>query len=104
MEPSQWKVERIEEGHRGRFELTRFAPTVGEQMVGKMTYTRAGDAEIIVDHTETDDSIRGMGGGMRLFEAMVGWARESGVKVRATCPFTLAMFERHPETHDVLAS
>ena len=96
---SEWNVAASEEGHRGAFELTKDGASVG-----KMTFSRVSPTEIIVDHTETDDSIRGEGGGKRLFEALVGWARETGTAVRATCPFALAMFERQPESRDVLAT
>ncbi|MBO6940389.1 MAG: N-acetyltransferase [Deltaproteobacteria bacterium] len=98
MSESEWKVSKVEEGHRGLFELTKDGDAVG-----KMTFSRLSPTEIIVDHTETDDSIRGQGGGKRLFDGLVAWARDSGTSIRATCPFALAMFERHPETQDVLA-
>lgn len=94
----EWTVTPVEEGHRGRLELRR-----GGERVGEMTFSRMSPTEVIVDHTETDDSIRGEGGGKRLFDALVAWARERGTVVRATCPFALAMFERHPETQDVFA-
>ncbi|GAB5546082.1 MAG: GNAT family N-acetyltransferase [Sandaracinaceae bacterium] len=83
---------------RGRFSLERDGRPVGE-----MTYSRAGDDLIIVDHTETDESIKGMGGGKVLFSAMVAWARETGTRVMATCPFALAMFQKDPSSRDVFA-
>jgi len=91
-------VELHEEGHRGRFELMKDGARVGE-----MTFSRLSDDEVIADHTETDDSIRGMGGGKRLFAALVDWARQTGTRVRATCPFVIGMFERDPDSRDVYA-
>jgi len=98
MSESEWKVTPSEEGHRGRLELSQDG-----SVVGAMTYSRVSPTEVIVDHTETDDSIRGQGGGKRLFEGLVAWARDTGTAIRATCPFALAMFDKHPDTRDVLA-
>jgi predicted GNAT family acetyltransferase len=96
--PDDLRVEPDEDGSRGRFKLLG-----GEgQLLGQMTFSRARDDLIIVDHTEVDDSLQGKGGGSRLFNAMVAWARDSGTQVMTTCPFTQAMFERNPDSRDVL--
>ena len=81
---------------RGRF-LVRSDGTV----VAEMTYSRAGDTTIIVDHTEVDPSLKGQGVGMHLRRAMVEHARNHSLRVMATCPFALAMFKRHPDLRDV---
>ena len=72
-------------------------------MLGQMTFSRARDDLIIIDHTEVGDSLQGKGGGSRLFKSMVAWARETGTQVMSACPFTNAMFERDPDSRDVLA-
>ena len=64
---------------------------------------RARDDLIIIDHTEVDDSLRGKGGGARLFKGMVAWARDTRTQIMSTCPFANAMFERDPSSRDVLA-
>ena len=93
------RVNVLEDPPRGRFTL------VGDtgETLGEMTFSRARDDLIIIDHTEVDDSLRGKGGGLRLFRGMVDWARSTGTKVMSTCPFANSMFERHPESRDVLA-
>lgn len=93
------RVEIEEDPPRGRFKLLDGA----DQMLGEMTFSRARDDLVIIDHTEVDDSLRGKKGGLRLFEGMVAWARETGTSIMSTCPFANAMFERNPESHDVLA-
>lgn len=93
------RVELEEDGPRGRFKLVG---TEG-QVLGQMTFSRARDDLIIIDHTEVDDSLQGKGGGSRLFKGMVAWARDTGTQIMSTCPFTNAMFERDPESRDVLA-
>jgi len=87
-----------EDPPRGRFKL------LGNdgQLLGQMTFSRARDDLIIIDHTEVDDSLRGKGGGLRLFNGMVDWARNTGTKVMSTCPFTNSMFDRNPASRDVL--
>jgi len=87
-----------EDPPRGRFTL------LGNdgQLLGQMTFSRARGDLIIIDHTEVDDSLRGKGGGLRLFNGMVDWARNTNTKIMSTCPFTNSMFDRHPESRDVL--
>ena len=93
------QVEIEEDPPRGRFKLMNDAG----QMLGEMTFSRARDDLIIIDHTEVDDSLRGKHGGLRLFEGMVAWARETKTDIMSTCPFANAMFERHESSRDVLA-
>lgn len=81
---------------RGRFVIRN-----GEEVVAEMTYSRAGETTIIVDHTEVDPSLGGQGFGMHLMRGMVEHARSHSLRVLATCPFALAMFRRHPELRDV---
>ncbi|HEY8429762.1 MAG TPA: GNAT family N-acetyltransferase [Sandaracinaceae bacterium] len=92
------RVRFSETGSRGRFELLG----EGGAVLGRMTFSRAADDLVIVDHTEVDGSLRGKGAGRMLFSEMVRWARRTETRVRATCPFTLSMFERDPESRDVL--
>jgi predicted GNAT family acetyltransferase len=40
------------------------------QLLGQMTFSRARDDLVIIDHTEVDDSLRGKGGDLRLFNGM----------------------------------
>lgn len=88
-----------EENHpRGAFFIEQDGRRVAE-----MTYSRANATLIIIDHTEVDPSMAGQGVGRKLLDAAVSWARETGTKVLATCPFAKAQFERDPSIRDVLA-
>lgn len=71
--------------------------------LAQMTYSRANDTLVIIDHTEVDDSLAGQGVGRRLFDATVEWARATQTKLLATCPFASAQFARNPSSRDVLA-
>ena len=55
-------------------------------------------AEDVLDlqHTEVPPSGRGKGVGDALVRAALGYARERGARVMATCPFVQAWLRRHP--------
>ncbi|MFZ5555936.1 MAG: GNAT family N-acetyltransferase [Pseudomonadota bacterium] len=81
----------------------QFSARDGDAVLGAMTFSRAGDTRIIVDHTEVADAARGTGVGRQLFDAMVEWARSHQVKVIALCPYAASVFRKVPEARDVLA-
>ena len=84
------------------------SPTGGRYVVrvngaeAEMTYSRAGSARIIIDHTGVPDAMRGLGVGKQLVEAAVKDARAEGFKIIPLCPFAKATLEKHAEWHDVV--
>ena len=96
--PGEDTITHEEDGHRGAFVYSRDG-----RRLARMTYSRANAALVIVDHTEVDSVVSGRGVGRRLLDATVRWARESHVRIIATCPFAVAQFARDPEIRDVLA-
>ncbi|MBO6903011.1 MAG: N-acetyltransferase [Rhizobiaceae bacterium] len=68
----------------------------------EMTFSKAGEHLLIIDHTEVPDAFRGQGIGVRLVARAVEDARSSGKKITPLCPFAAAQFRRHPEWADVL--
>jgi uncharacterized protein len=70
--------------------------------LAEMTYSKAGEGMIIIDHTQVDDSLRGEGVGKKLVEKGVGFARENDLKVLPLCPFAKAIIDKTPEFQDVL--
>ena len=48
-------------------------------------------------HTEVPPAGRGQGVGDALVRAALGYARERGARVMATCPYVQAWLRRHPE-------
>jgi predicted GNAT family acetyltransferase len=44
--------------------------------LAEMTYSKAGDTLIIIDHTEVSDALRGKGAGKQLVRAAVDHARK----------------------------
>jgi uncharacterized protein len=89
---------RLEDGgSKGRYVLGGDGGAEAE-----LTFSRAGERLIIIDHTEVPDAMRGTGAGRALVERAVADAREAGKRILPLCPFAAAQFRRHPEWRDVL--
>lgn len=67
-----------------------------------MTYSRAGDSLIIIDHTEVPAALRGRKVGERLVRQAIDDARRDGIEIIPLCPFAKSQIGRHPEWQDVL--
>ena len=91
-------IDQIDNGARGYF----YAVEDGAE-IGRMTYTWAGEAKLIIDHTEVDPALKGKSVGKELLMALVHFVRENRVKVVPICPFASAMFRRMEDIRDVLA-
>lgn len=81
---------------RGRYRL------VVDGVEAEMTYSRAGEGLIIIDHTEVPSALRGRKVGERLVRQAIEDARREGVAIMPLCPFAKAQIDRHPEWQDVL--
>ncbi|WP_111430098.1 GNAT family N-acetyltransferase [Rhodobacteraceae bacterium DSL-40] len=68
----------------------------------EMTFSKAGAALLIIDHTGVPDVFRGQGVGAALVLRGVEDARKAGKRILPLCPFAAAQFRRHPEWADVL--
>ena len=68
----------------------------------ELTFSRAGEGLVIIDHTEVPGAFRGQGIAQALVERAVADFRAAGKKVLPLCPFAAAQFRRHPEWADVL--
>ena len=90
------KVEREDGASKGRYRL------VIEGAEAEMTYSRAGEGLIIIDHTEVPAALRGRKVGERLVRQAIEDARRDGVAIIPLCPFAKAQIDRHPEWQDVL--
>lgn len=83
-------------------------PTKGRYVIrldgheAEMTYTKAGDKRLIIDHTGVPDALRGLGLAPMLVERGVADARKEGKKIIPLCPFAKGYIDRHPELQDVL--
>lgn len=90
-------IERIEHGSKGAFIIK-----VNNERLAEMTYSKAGEKLIIIDHTEVSDALRGKGAGKQLVSAAVEYARKNQIKILPLCPFAKSVFDKSPEFNDVL--
>ncbi|MBX7484092.1 N-acetyltransferase [Qipengyuania sp. 6D47A] len=67
-----------------------------------MTYSRAGETLVIIDHTDVPEALRGRRVGERMVRQAVDDARREGFTIIPLCPFAKAQIERNPELQDVL--
>jgi predicted GNAT family acetyltransferase len=68
----------------------------------EMTFSKAGEKLLIIDHTEVPPAFRGQGVGVALVARAVEDARAAGKEIMPLCPFAAAQFRRHAEWADVL--
>ena len=95
---SELSITLDEAGSKGRY-VTRPDPNGPE---AELTYSRASDALIIIDHTGVPDAYRGQNIGVALVQRAVEDARKGGYKILPLCPFAAAQFRRHSEWANVL--
>lgn len=95
--PEELPIDREESASKGRY-VVRL-----EGAEAEMTYSRAGESTIIIDHTEVPGEMRGRSVGQALVRRAVEDARREGRSIIPLCPFVKAQVSRHPEWQDVLA-
>jgi predicted GNAT family acetyltransferase len=91
------EVRHEEAAGRGAFFVEREGVRLAE-----MTYSRADEHRVIIDHTEVHPRLQGLGVARRLLDAAVAWARATSTRVMATCPYAKAQFEKDASIRDVL--
>lgn len=91
-------IQRQEDESKGRYHV------IVDGHTAEMTYSRAGETMIIIDHTSVPDGLRGKGVGVALVQRGVEDARAEGKKILPLCPYAKAQIEKHPEWQDVLSS
>lgn len=92
-------IKHEEHDTKGRFFI---ANEEGNKTLAEMTYSKAGTARIIIDHTEVSDELRGQKAGYHLVEKAVEHAREKGLKIMPLCPFATSVFRKNEAFRDVL--
>lgn len=90
-------IQHEQSGNKGSFYVEENGTRLAE-----MTYSKAGDTRIIIDHTEVSDALRGKGAGKQLVSAAVDLARKNNLKILPLCPFARSVFERVKDFQDVL--
>jgi len=90
-------IQHKDEDNKGSFFVEKNGKAKAE-----ITYSKAGNSKIIIDHTEVSDSLRGEGVGKALVEHAVNYARENELTVIPLCPFAKSVIERNESLQDVL--
>ena len=98
------------EGPKDKISITREDKPTGGRYVARvagkpdaeMTFSKAGENLLIIDHTGAPPELGGLGVGKALVEHMVMDVRARGLKIVPLCPFTRAALEKHKEWQDIL--
>lgn len=69
----------------------------------QITYFEQKDGEIVIDHTEVAEDLRGQGVGYQLVEHVVEKARAENKKIIPQCPYAEKQLKDNEEFHNVLA-
>lgn len=88
-------VTREDGESRGRY------VAVVDGIEAELTYSKAGTAGLIADHTGVPEPLSGRGIGTALVKALIADARAGGYRIIPLCPFVAAQFRRHPDWADL---
>lgn len=91
------EIQHLEKNNKGLF----FVRENGKRLA-EMTYSRASDSMIIIDHTEVSETLKGKGVGLQLVMEAVKYARENQQKILPLCPFAKSVFDKNQKIQDVL--
>jgi len=91
-------VEHKRTGHKGLF----YVEYEGE-IAAELMYTMPSEEQMIIEHTEVSEALRGKNIGFEMVHAAVEYARHHGLRIIATCPFASQVFSKKPDFRDVLA-
>lgn len=69
----------------------------------EMTFRKAENGTITIDHTGVPPEYEGRGIAARLVNKAVADAREQGFKITPVCSYVVAQFRRHAEWADLRA-
>jgi predicted GNAT family acetyltransferase len=92
------KIQNEFDGKSGTFFLE-----IDGKRLAIMNYSMPDNKNMIVEHTEVDDSLKGQGIGKKLVIKLVEHARENQIRVRSFCPFVTSVLNRNEEWQDILS-
>lgn len=88
----------IDDGKEGRF----VAEVEGKE-AGYIKYKWLDNGNINANGTLVHDEYRDLRLGMPLFDQLIEFATEKGIKIYPTCPFVVKVFSRRPDLSHLLA-
>ena len=90
-------IQRKQTDNKGMFYLENDGKVQAE-----MFYHMASPDNMVIEHTEVDDELRGQNVGYELVHTAVEYARQNNIKITVWCPFAKKVFSRKPDWSDVL--
>lgn len=73
-----------------------------EEPVAELTYALSSNNQMIIEHTQIDEELRGGNLGYELVLKAAEYARSHNYKIVPICQFANAVIEKKPEFRDVL--
>ena len=98
MTDTELTVLREDGATRGRY-VIHLAPGYEAEM----TFRKAADGTITIDHTGVPSEYEGRGIAAKLVNRAISDAREQGFRIMPVCSYVVAQFRRHPEWADLRA-
>jgi predicted GNAT family acetyltransferase len=90
-------IQHKTDGRRGTF----YVEEDGE-VAAEMVYNSTSNNQMIIEHTEVGEALRGKNIGMELVHAGIEYARHHGMKIIPLCPFAKKIIDKKAEWQDVL--
>ena len=72
------------------------------KMIAYCTFPKISEGLAMIDHTVVDPSLRGQGIAGKLMDKAYESIKEQGLRVRPTCSYAVAWFDKNPEKKDIL--
>lgn len=92
------EVKHSQENSKGKFYITN-----NNEQIAEMTYSKAGEDKIIIDHTDVLEDYKGQGLGKKLLYAVVEYVRQENKTIIPLCPYAKSVFDKNEDLRDVLA-
>jgi predicted GNAT family acetyltransferase len=83
------EIKHREIGSKGLFYIE-----IDNEKLAEMSYSKAGDKLIIIDHTEVSEQLKGKSAGKQLLQAAVDYSRQHQIKILPLCPFAKSVFDK----------
>ena len=74
-----------------------------QTVAGYLTYDKLSDEVVEITHTMVPPEFGGKGYGSVLVKAIIEFAQNRDLKVKPTCWFAAAYFDKHPQYQDLLS-
>lgn len=88
-------IQQKQDGSKGSFFIEAEGITLAE-----LTYSMTGTDQMIIEHTEVSDALRGKNMGYELVKTAADYARKNNIKIIPLCSFAKAVMEKRKEEFD----